>query len=76
MATITIAQIEKAQEKLNKVQEEASNVNEILVKVQEAILVDGEGNAVIELTSGQKISLLEEYNKRKTALQNAVQDLL
>ena len=76
MATINISQIEKAQEKLNKVQEEASNVNEILVKVQEAILVDGEGNAVIELTSGQKISLLEEYNKRKTALQNAVQDLL
>ena len=76
MATITIEQIQKAQEKLNKVQEEASNVNEILVKVQEAVLVDGKGNAVIDLTSGQKTSLLEEYNKRKTALKNAVQSLL
>ena len=76
MATINISQIEKAQEKLNKVQEEASNVNEILVKVQEAILVDNKGDTVIDLTSGQKTSLLNEYNNRKTALQNAVNDLL
>ena len=73
---ITIQKIEKAQEKLNKVQEEASKVNEILVKVQEAVLVGEEGNAIIDLTSGQKTSLLTEYNKRKTALQNAANDLL
>ena len=76
MATITLSQLDEAEDKLREVQEKASEVNEIFVKVRSTVLSDKEGNIVIDLTSGQKTSLLTEYNKRKTALQNAVNDLL
>jgi len=67
---ITLAQIQKAQEKLNTVQEKASKVNEILVKVQEDIY---EG---ISLTSEQKSNLLTKYQEAKAELETAVNNLL
>ena len=76
MATITLSQLDEAEDKLREVQEKASEVNEIFVKVRSTVLSDKEGNTVIDLTSGQKTSLLTEYNKRKTALQNAANNLL
>jgi len=66
---ITLAQVEEAQEKLNTVQEKASRVNEILVKVQEDIY---EG---ISLTSEQKSNLLTKYQNAKAELETAVNNL-
>lgn len=73
---ITLAQLDEAEDRLREVQEKASEINEVFVKVRSTVLSDKEGNTVIDLTSGQKTSLLSEYNKRKTALQTAANNLL
>lgn len=73
---ITLDKIEEAQNKLNKVQEAASDVNEILVKIKEAILVEENGSVIIDLTTEQKTALLEQYNIRKQTLTDTINDLL
>ena len=73
---ITLEKIEEAQNKLNEVQQRASELNEILVKVREAILRNPDGTVKIDLTSIQKTSLLAEYDSRKTALITAINNLL
>ena len=72
---ITQAQVEEARDKLGKVQEAASRVNEILVKVNEVILGDAEGNSIVNLTTTQKDKLKAEYTKAKAALTNSVAQL-
>lgn len=67
---ITLATIQEAQSKLNKVQEAASKVNTILVKVQEDIY---EG---ITLTATQKSNLLTAYQSAKAELITATNNLL
>ena len=73
---LTLAQLDEAEDRLREVQEKASEINEIFVKVRSTVLSDKEGNMIIDLTSEQKSSLLDEYNKRKTALQTAANNLL
>jgi len=73
---ITIEKIKEAQEKLIKVQEAASQVNEILVIASNGVLANDEGIETIALTEDQRTALLAEYNARKAALQTAMGDLL
>lgn len=51
---ITIDQIGTAQDKLNQVQQKASELNEVLVKVRETVLKNPDGTTKIDLTSAQK----------------------
>jgi len=67
---ITLTKIKEAQDALNKVQEAASKVNTILVKVQEDVF---EG---ISLTTTQKSNLLIKYKEAKDELLTAVNNLL
>ena len=67
---LTLDKIQEAQQLLNKVQEAASEINTILVKVQENIFED------VVLDATQKTSLLAKYNTAKTKLTTAVNNLL
>ena len=67
---LTLDKIQEAQQFLNKVQEAASEINTILVKVQENIFED------VVLDATQKTSLLAKYNTAKTKLTTAVNNLL
>jgi len=67
---LTLDKIQEAQQLLNKVQEAASEINTILVKVQENIFED------VALDATQKTSLLVKYNTAKIKLTTAVNNLL
>jgi len=67
---LTLDKIQEAQQLLNKVQEAASEINTILVKVQENIFED------VALDATQKTSLLAKYNTAKIKLTTAVNNLL
>ena len=75
MATITQTQLDQARDAVTATQEAASRLNEILVKVDEVILADSEGNPIVSLTSTQKSQLLAEYESAKTALTDALNQL-
>ena len=67
---LTLDKTQEAQQFLNKVQEAASEINTILVKVQENIFED------VALDATQKTSLLVKYNTAKIKLTTAVNNLL
>lgn len=67
---ITLAQIQEAKEKINKVQEATSKINTILVKVEEGIFED------VVLSAIQKSDLLTKYNIAKAELLTAINKLL
>ena len=67
---LTLDKTQEAQQFLNKVQEAASEINTILVKVQENIFED------VVLDATQKTSLLAKYNTAKIKLTTAVNNLL
>ena len=67
---LTLDKTQEAQQFLNKVQEAASEINTILVKVQENIFED------VALDATQKTSLLAKYNTAKIKLTTAVNNLL
>ena len=67
---LTLDKTQEAQQFLNKVQEAASEINTILVKIQENIFED------VVLDATQKTSLLAKYNTAKIKLTTAVNNLL
>ena len=69
---LDLAKLQEAQNALNKVQQAASRVNEILVKVGEEVLTDEQGNPIVSLTSAQKDLFKTEYVKAKTILTDAI----
>lgn len=72
---LTEAKLDQARDAVSAIQEAASRINEILVKVSEVILADDEGNPIVSLTADQKDKLKTEYGKAKTALNDAIIEL-
>ena len=73
---ITMEKIDQVADQISAIQEKTSKLNELIVKVQTAILSDEEGNPEIDLTAGQKQALLGKYKVVKQELIEAVKDLL
>ena len=72
----TQTELEGIKNKIAAIQIAASNLNEIIAKVEQAILVDKDGNIKISLTIEQKQALKDEYLIRKQALIDAINSLL
>ena len=72
---ITQAQFDQARDAIRDMQEALSELGEIIIIADRAILQDKEGNAKVSLTSTQKSQLLLEYNSIKTKLTTAFNEL-
>ena len=72
---ITQAQFDQARDAIRDMQEALSELGEIIIIADRAILQDKEGNPKVSLTGSQKSQLLNEYNNIKTKLTTAFNDL-
>lgn len=67
--------IQEALDSLDSFMVKAGELSDLLIRIRNATIKDKDGNIIVQPTSGQKNALVSEYEKRKTALQEAMTDL-